>query len=260
MITKESLQQAQATVNEAILKIKKSYSCSPTAKKVFFVVEGKDDIAYYGTKADEYIPFGWSITIVPAHNRKKVVDTYRALDWTTYSKKNILFFIDRDLSDYTNEDTPNDSNVYITNKYSIENEVCTVDTYIKALKYHCDMVDIDETDEKNLRTFYLSCWTEFVKISDPIMAQILFWKMSGIKSNYSNFKIQAIFEIKNESLQLNAQYGTQNDILQALFRQSGVTYTQIDISPYIDLLNAKHTPEEYIRGKFVLTFFVKTLI
>ena len=92
------------------------------------------------------------------------------------------------------------------------------------------------------------------------MAQILFWKMSGTKSNYSNFKIQATFEIKNESLQISAQYSTQNDILQDLFRQSGVTYTQIDISPYIDLLNSKHTPEEYIRGKFVLTFFVKTLI
>lgn len=53
MITKESLQKAKESVNEAVLKIKQSYSASPTSKRVFFVVEGKDDIPYYATKADD---------------------------------------------------------------------------------------------------------------------------------------------------------------------------------------------------------------
>lgn len=260
MITKESLQQAQSAINEAKLKIKQLYSASPTTKKIFLVVEGKDDITYYGTRANEYIPEGWSVSIIPARNRKMVVDTYRSLDWTKYSKKTILFFVDRDLSDYTGEDTPVDSNVYITSNYSIENELCTIDTYLKALKYYCDMVDIDEKDEEYLKLFYLSSWTEFAKIADPIMAHILYWKMNGIKSNYSNYKIQGVFEIKNETLQVNPQYAAPNAISQELFRQSGVTYTHLDISPYIALLKAKHSPEEYIRGKFVLAFFVKILI
>lgn len=71
MITKESLQKAKESVNEAVLKIKQSYSASPTSKRVFFVVEGKDDIPYYAIKADDYIPEGWKLTIVPAQNRKK---------------------------------------------------------------------------------------------------------------------------------------------------------------------------------------------
>lgn len=125
MITKESLQKAKESVNEAVLKIKQSYSASPTSKRVFFVVEGKDDIPYYAIKADDYIPEGWKLTIVPAQNRKKAVEAYRHLDWARYKKSRILFFIDRDLSDYTEEDTPTDFNIYVTEKYAIENELCT---------------------------------------------------------------------------------------------------------------------------------------
>lgn len=260
MITKESLQEAQTTINEATLKIKQSYSNSSTSKKIFFVVEGKDDIPYYGTKVDEYIPEGWEPKFILAHNRKKVVDTYRALDWRIYSKKRILFFIDRDLSDYTKEDTPYDSNVYVTSKYAIENELCTVETYIKALKYHYDMFDIDETDEEFLKSFYFSCWVKFSKIAEPIMAQILYWKMNGIKSNYANYKMQSTFDIKNGTLHTNPRYGTEEDILQDLFRQSGVAYVSTDISQYKSLLNTKHTPDEYIRGKYILAFFVKIII
>ena len=260
MITKESLQAAQTTINEASLKIKQSYSHSPAAKQIFFIIEGKDDIPYYGTKADEHVPDGWKIILVPAQNRKKVVETYRNLDWTAYSKERIFFFIDRDLSDYTEEDTPIDSNVYVTTKYAIENELCTVDTYIKALKYYYHLVDIDEVDEEKLVSFYVSCWEEFSKIAEPIMAQILYWKTNNIKSNYSNYKMQNTIEIKSKVLQLNQKLQTEEDILQDLFKQSNVVYTSTDISPYKDLLNAKHTPDEYIRGKFVLAFFVKILM
>lgn len=260
MITKESLQVAQATINEVTLKIKQSYSSSPTAQQIFLVVEGKDDIPYYGTRADEYIPEGWKVTLIPAQNRKKAVETYRTLDWTIYAKNRILFFIDRDLSDYTKEDTPNDSNVYVTTRYAIENELCTVDTYVKALKYYCDLVDISEADEAKLIEFYNSCWAEFSVIVEPIMAQILYWKENNIKSNYANYKMQNVIEIKNGTLQLNPNLLTEEDVLQDLFRQSNVPYIPTDISMYKDLLNEKHTPEEYIRGKFVVAFFVKTLI
>lgn len=257
MITKESLQAAKASVNEAVLKIKQSYSNSPSARKIFFVVEGKDDIPYYATKAESYIPDGWKLSIIPASNRNKVVEAYRSLDWTSFSKKLILFFIDRDLSDYYGEDTPSDSNIYVTTKYAIENELCTVDTFIRALKFYCDLVDIDETDEAAISSFYDSCWQQFVEISEPIMSQILYWKMNGIDAKYANYKIQQTFDITKSGLRLKSQYKTALDILPDFFQQSKVPYAIIDIKPYSDILNSKHTPDEYIRGKYILTFFSK---
>lgn len=259
MITKESLQIAKSSINEATLRIKQSYSCSPTAKRLFFVVEGKDDIPYYATKAGFYLPEGWKLTIIPAGNRNKAIETYRSLNWSSFSKALILFFIDRDLSDYTGEDTPTDSNIYVTTKYAIENELCTEETLLHALKYYCDLNDIDEKDESAILSFYNSSWQRFIEIAEPIMSQILYWKMNLVNANYANFKIQHTFEVTSSGLALKPQYRFPCDVLPDLFMQSGVTYAVVNLRSYTNMLNSKHSPDEYIRGKYVLTFFSKTL-
>ena len=260
MITKDSLKKAKESVKLASLKLKQSYSCSPSSKKVFFIIEGKDDIPFYGTKADEYLPDGWKLKIIPSGNRKKAVDAYHGVDWSFYDKQRVLFFIDKDLSDYTGEDTPSDANVYVTQKYAIENELCTYDTFIKALKYYYGLNEIEDADETLLEHLYHTWWTSFSALSEPIMAQILYWKSNHINSNYANFKIQNMFEIKQNVLQRDGSLGSDDQIIQELFRQSGIDYCVTDTSTYRALLNAKHTPEEYIRGKYVLTFFVKALL
>ncbi len=259
MITKESLRTAKASINEATLRIKQSYSCSPNAKRLFFVVEGKDDIPYYATKAGVYLPEGWDLKIIPAGNRKKAVETYRSLNWSSFSKNLILFFIDRDLSDYTGEDTPTDSNIYVTTKYAIENELCTEETFLRALKYCYDLNDIDEKDESAISSFYNSSWQRFAEIAEPIMSQILYWKMNVINANYANFKIQNTFELTSTGLALKPHYQSTLDVLPDLFMQSGVPYSVINIRPYTKMLNSKHSPDEYIRGKYVLAFFSKAL-
>lgn len=260
-ITKESLQKDRSTVTVKVmlLKIKQVYSNSLASKKVIFVVEGKDDIPYYATKANDYIPDGWKIEIVPATNRDKVIAIYRQLDWSIFSREKIKFFIDRDLTDYTDEDTPEDTNVYITSKYAIENELCTEDTYIKALKYYYDLNDIDEIDEKKLIEFFESSWTEFTKIMRPIMAQILYWKINHIQSNYRNYKAQKTFEFKDGILSQSKSYRNRTILLRDLSVQSGIEYIEMDLSQFERILGGKHTPDEYIRGKYVLCFFAKIL-
>ena len=259
MITKESLLQAKASVNEATFKIMQSYSNSPSSKTIFFVVEGKDDITYYGTKAGPYVPEGWRLLLIPAGNRRKAIQSYRSLDWKIFSKKLIMFFIDRDLSDYTGEDTPTDTNIYVTSSYAIENELCTIDTFVRALKYHCDLNDIDEVDENTITTFYTLCWQQFSYIAKPLMSQILYWKLNHIDANYANFKVQHVFDVTFSGLVLKSQYRTVLDILPDFYLQSNIPYNNIDLSPYATLLDSKSSPNIYIRGKFILTFFSKTL-
>ena len=258
-ITKESLQKDESVVNLVLLKVRQVYSNSPTNKKVIFVVEGKDDIPYYGNQADNYIPQGWRLVIVPAKNRTKAIATYQQLDWRIYSKEKIKFFIDRDLTDYTDEDTPRDSNIYVTSKYAIENELCTESTYIKALKYYYGLNDIDEKDEKKLIEFYESSWTAFTEIMRPVMAQILYWKINHIQSNYAKYKVQRIIEFKDQSLCVATPYQKRTKLLQDLSQQSGLEYIETDLSSFEHALEAKHTPDEYIRGKYVLVFFAKIL-
>ncbi len=258
MITKESLLAAKDSVNETILRVKQLYSNAPSEKKIIFVVEGKDDVPFYATSAKPYMPENWEIKIVPAKNRRNAVETYKAIDWSIVSKQLVYFFIDRDLSDYTDEETPIDSNIYVTTKYAIENELCTVDTFIHALEYHCDLVDVNETDEAAISSFFELCWNSFVPIAKPIMAQILYWKINGIRANYANFKIQNTFEITDNGTVRKTEYQGNDTLLQDLFKQSNVPFEENDISHCTTVLESKHFPEEYIRGKYILAFFSKS--
>lgn len=260
MNTKERLKEAQESVNIALLKLKQSYSNSSTSKKVFFIVEGKDDIPFYGTKADEYVPDDWKLIIIPANNRKNVLDVYDRVDWSSYNKKRIYFFVDRDLSDYTGEYTPEDTNIYITKKYSIENDLCTFDTLVKAVKYYYGLNDIDEPDENAIECFYNNCWSIFSTMLEPIMAQILYWKYNGVESNYANFKIQNIFEINDNTLQRKNVFLSDENVISELCRQSNINYIEIDLSKYKEILKSINSSENYIRGKYILVFFVKVLV
>ena len=259
MTTKESLVAAKESVNPTLLKIKQVYSNSPDCHRMYIIVEGKDDVPFYGTKASEYISSNWKTSIIPAGNRNKAVEVYRNLDWSVYDKHKVIFFIDRDLSDYTSEDTPDDINVYVTDKYSIENDLCTLDTFIKTIKYYYGLNDIDDKDENAIEELYNACLTSFNSLAETIMAQILYWKQHHIDSRYSNFKIQKMFEIANNSLSRNQDFASDESLVMELSRQSGVTYTEFDIVAHIDLLSSKHSVAEYIRGKYMLVFFVKML-
>lgn len=256
MITKESLIAERESVNETVLKIKQKYSVSPNAKNIFIIVEGKDDITFYGMKAENYKQPESKIQIIPAGNRKKVVETYRKLDWNNYSKSKILFIIDRDLSDYTHEDTPTDENIYITDNYSIENDVCTQDTFIKVLKYLAQLNDIDDNDEKDLLDFYNHSEQQFFDLAVPIMALILYWKMNGINANYANVNFGNIFQIKDNNFILNSIFSKYTEALEYVCNKSDIAYNpSIDLEYYKNLLQEKDKPIHFVRGKYVSCFF-----
>ncbi len=150
--------------------------------------------------------------------------------------------------------------MYVTQKYAIENELCTYDTFIKALKYYYGLNDIEDADERTIEYLYSMWWSSFSELAEPIMAQILYWKSNQINSNYANFKIQNVFEIRGGILQRDGTMSSDEDIIKELYKQSGITYCVTDTSAYRALLSAKHTPAEYIRGKYVLAFFIKSLL
>ncbi|MCH5170193.1 MAG: DUF4435 domain-containing protein [Oscillospiraceae bacterium] len=256
MITKESLIAERESVNEAVLKIKQKYSKSPTEKTIFIIVEGKDDITFYGMKAENYKHQDLRIQVIAAGNRKKVVDVYRKLDWNTFSKSRVLFIVDRDLSDYTKEDTPTDDNIYVTDNYSIENDVCTPNTYIKVLKYLAQLNDIDDVDETELLTFYNHSEQQFFNIATPIMALILYWKLNGIDANYANVNFGRIFQFEDNNLSLHPTFKKYSDVIKFVCDKSKVTYdASIDLSCYEELLQNGYQPIHYIRGKYLSCFF-----
>ena len=93
---------------------------SKTNNQIFCLVEGKDDPAFYRYQAEKCLSTDYRISWIKCSGKKQVKATYDLIDWNTYSKDRILFFMDRDLSDYVvDENIVRDVNVYITDYYSI---------------------------------------------------------------------------------------------------------------------------------------------
>jgi hypothetical protein len=120
MITKKTLVDNRERTNTALLRLKQSYS--KHNNRVFLIVEGNDDQAFYKCIIVKYIQHQ-NYEIIIANSRYNVTNTYRSLDWRCFDRHRVLFFVDRDLSEMTGEYTPNAENVYITDGYSIENSL-----------------------------------------------------------------------------------------------------------------------------------------
>ena len=259
MITKESLIEARETVNETVLRIKQQYS-TKEAKRILVVVEGKDDITYYILKTSNYQDQGFKFRVLSAGNRAQVIYAYDHIDWEIYSKSRILFIVDRDLSDYTAERTPEDENIYVTDKYSIENELCTLCTFLNTLKCYCGLSEMDDRDENELEEYYAKLSQEFYKIVDPIMGLILCWKTNGIKANYSNINCNSIIEINKDGLSITDKLKGEKELIKYACKQSQVEYDDsIDLESYVAQLKKRYSPEYYTRGKYLLSFFVRII-
>ncbi len=64
----------------------------------------------------------------------------------SYSKHDIAFFVDRDLSEFLDEPLPQNTNMYITDKYSIENDIVNRGTCERVLTelFNIESIDISE--------------------------------------------------------------------------------------------------------------------
>lgn len=207
-------------------------------------------------RAENYKNQGCTICVISAGNRSKVVETYKKLDWRIYSKSKVFFVIDRDLSDYTGEDTPADDNVYVTDNYSIENDICTRTNYIRVIKYLAQLNDIDEVDEAELLSFYDDTERQFYSIAIPIMSLILYWKLNGIKANYANINFNNIFQLNNHSIKIKPTFNSFEEVQKYVSEKSQITYDDsIDLEPYKATLQETHKPIHFIRGKYLSCFF-----
>lgn len=257
MITKESLVQDREQSNVALLKLKQIYKNS--TDDVFFVVEGKDDVAFFTSVSVRYPGF-IKATILPANSRKNVINTYKAINWTVYAKERVLFFIDRDLSDITHEYTPVSPNVYISDYYSIENSIFDAKLMISALKIFYGVVDLSSIEEGQLIRLYNTAYDEFLKNYMLIMSWILFWKIRDYKCNLNNINKGDFYHIEKGKFGIKKEYNTKEKIIGYIHDACGITYKKYDIEEYTELINRNGGIEKNIRGKYIRSFFVKFIL
>lgn len=255
MITKESLVQDREQANVALLELKQKYK--QTDETVYAVVEGRDDKAYYTCIFARYPKFS-NVEIIIANNRKNVVKAFEATDWNSYSDRRVFFFVDRDLSDITGENTPTAANVYVTDEYSIENSLFNEDLLYVTLKIFFGL-DLEQAEMKKLSQLYLNARKQFEIVFLPIMSWILFWRKTGASCNLNNLNSGDFYRVNCGIWELKKEFQNPTAIEIAIHSECGVAYSQNDISGYVQEICDHGGIQKNIRGKYVRCFFVKFL-
>jgi len=170
----------------------------------------------------------------------------------------VLFFVDKDFSDFLSENYPKAGNIYVTDFYSIENYLVSEDMLIRVwneiIRFPNTSIDTSVIIQKfqvQLARFY-----NFVL---PITAWIVYLRRKGIQPNINNVNFSRIFYF-NEDLVIGKkeEIGLRGEI-ERLERTCGVVTPKGFLSHLGSLTKefVELEPKTYIRGKFELWFFVK---
>lgn len=257
MVTKDSLIRDREQANVALLKIKQTYN--KENDNMFLIVEGKDDIAYFKAVCLRYSHLGQA-DILPANNRKNVIATFTALDWNVFSKDRVLFFVDRDLTDITNEFTPISSNIYTSDAYSIENSLFDEQLLYVTLQVLYGVYDLSSKEKELIHVLYENAIADFELFYTPIMSWILCWRIENKKCNLNNINDGEFYTVNVGKFVVKNDYREIDTIITRIHTECGVPYEVRDVSSYQNLIDQHGGIKKYIRGKYLKTFFVKFLL
>ncbi len=234
-------------------------------KRVYAFVEGNDDISYYKSPIESFVDEACEVKCFSAGSKKKVIETYKVFDWKNFPKENILFFVDRDLSDFTDEEKINGNNFYITDGYSIENNIVTRATCGRILEetYKVSKLSSKELEEI-LDAFdkQLSFFKEEVAL---IMAWVILWRSSGKQCVFNKIKMKEIFifDIVELKKKRDSKNTSDVNITEYIHRSCEIEYdARTDISDTLEKFNSADGKNKFIRGKYLMWFmlnFVKSI-
>ncbi len=252
MITKDHLVSARERTNVVLLKLMHQYK--KNENKLYLIVEGNDDYAYYKCVMARYPKNNYEILV--ASGKKNVLRTHSNLDWKEYSENHILFFVDRDLSDILQEPVPTAINVYVTDSYSIENYLFNEHTLFIALELFEGIRELSQDEKNYISKLYYEARIEHEKIFLQIMAWILYWLENGLNPSLNNLNDKKLYVIRQGILKLNQEYNNQSLFIK-IHEICGVDFSCNDITLQIKKLKSYGSPDRFIRGKYIQAFFVE---
>jgi hypothetical protein len=246
----DAIERISPQFHNFLSQYKKNIKC------VYGFTEGKEDLPFYRRFISFLLPDEWWVELVPVGNRDKVIRLYSEFDWNRYPKNRIAFFIDRDLSDILGERNIDEKNLYITDKYSIENSIANRATCESILTDIFELKNLSTKDKKRILDLFEEQLHYFLTTMITIMAWIIYWRCSEKKPNLSNIKIDHIFSFSNGRIQLKLNPGGKNNVSEYIHNQCQVEIENfIDISCVEDEIKKLPNHLDFIRGKYVASFF-----
>lgn len=253
-----------ATPNATIMRIMQRYDFH--SNEVFLVVEGKDDSAYYERVArDRCDDRSRKFTTLVAGNKHSVITVHAQLDWSKHDAKRILFFIDRDFSDYDNVDSCQEPNLYVTDGYSIENSLINECSVIALARRACSGDSfLEAADEDEIRDLYRDAVAEAAKILVPITVRQILWHRAGISYRAERFEPGRYFDAEDGVLEAVLEFDGDACTIEEDFALPGDcrSFSGIEHKSITKSIGASGGYELAVRGKYrlrMLSFWMRSL-
>lgn len=251
-VHKDALNAGGEVYHEFLLRFRKEH------KTVYGIVEGKDDPLFYRGLIEQNLPSGWDVDLLVAGNRSKVLRAEEDFDWNRFPRSRICFFVDRDLSDFSKVEEKVFRNIYVTDKYSIENELANFGTIKRVMHEilnineisHGELILMGRNFEDNIRIFSNNMTS--------IMAQIIIWQRQGGKPSLDNICPKDIFEFDNGKIKMKGDFDIlENRIGYAAKKVNLVPSSPAELTTTTEEFIRKSGPERLIRGKYITWFVVE---
>lgn len=225
-------------------------------KVEYVFCEGNEDIAYYSHAIKQLYP-QLKIVKIPVGGKDNVILLNSYFDWTRFNQNQLLFFVDRDMSYWLGIDDAFPNNIYVTDGYSIENDVVKEEHFMCFLEDLCGFALATEEELSNIKSFYREKWISFTENSKYIMAALaISLKYSGEHlAKYIEHK--DMIKIRRENVWVNEYKDlTLKNYIDQIFRIE--PKHQEEIEALIKRFALEST-EYYVRGKWAISFLVKMI-
>ncbi|MHC1754114.1 MAG: DUF4435 domain-containing protein [Methanosarcina sp.] len=225
---------------------------------VYGLVEGKDDPSFYRGIIEHSLPDGWNVELIRAGNKNKVLKVLNSMDWSRFPKKCVCFFVDRDLSEFMGEEHPSGENLYVTDNYSIENDAITFGTMKRVLEEILNITELDPAETRIIQELFEFNLNTFQESIVPIMSQIVIWRRSREEVDLNNIKLKEFFTFVEGKINLEERFVESTLRVEYAARCVNAAPSTNDELANAEVdFRSRQGPEKFIRGKYLLWFFVE---
>ncbi|MDF2931342.1 MAG: hypothetical protein K0R36_673 [Chryseobacterium sp.] len=159
-----------------------------SAKDVHIFTEDDDDYEFYRTSINKiYTDYKHHKYLMKG--KSNLLEVYKLIDWTRYSKSKLLFFADKDYDDIVGVRMILEPNMFYTKYYSIENYLVTEEVFLIILdRFYVN--DITEELQKKLLDLYRNSYEKFIIKLRTLTWFILIDRLSSKKAVLEGIKLQ----------------------------------------------------------------------
>lgn len=157
---------------------------NPNSEAFHFFFEGDEDILFYMPEARRRLGQRQA-NIYVCGGKKNVIEVRDAISAEGHELRFCLFFVDRDFDDYLDTQVDSDIYTYMTDHYSIENAVSSLDGARIILE---DVIKMSKADPEFsiIETDLSTAFEDFYREIRPLIAWILAAKEAGCTPNLKN--------------------------------------------------------------------------